>query len=119
MPPLRGVGKPVRRYVLLSVSVVLVAILGFLAAWTQFDGAARVNRVHRADRVQLQQTLAGLTGQYLQFTFLSTDSAATSGHWTLRQGSASDRQALQALATSSPLTSYGAAVVALNGSVLP
>jgi diguanylate cyclase (GGDEF)-like protein len=111
-------GGRMRRYVLLIVSVVVVAVLGAVAAWTQLDAASRVDRVHRADRVQQQRTLAGLTDQYLQFTFLSTQSAANAHDWQLTPGSSADARALRAIATSSPLTSYGAALVSLAGTPL-
>ena len=107
-----------RRFLMLVASVSAVVVLGAVAVWTQLDGAATVSRVHRGDRQQLQSTLAGLTSQYLQFTFLSSKNAADTARWTLQPDDPSDRGALQMLVRNSPLTSYGAAVVSLTGQPL-
>jgi len=107
-----------RRFVMLVASVAAVVVLGAVAVWTQLDGASTVSRVHRGDREQLQSTLAGLTSQYLQFTFLSSKNAADTAAWTLNPGDPRDRAALQTLVRTSPLTSYGAAVVSLTGQPL-
>ena len=107
-----------RRFVMVVASIVAVVVLGGVAVWTQFDGASTVARVHRNDRLQLQSTLAGLTSQYLQFTFLSSKDAADSTSWSLRPGDARDHAALASLVRTSPLTSYGAAVVSLTGQPL-
>jgi len=107
-----------RRFALLAASVVAVVVLGALAVWAQWDSGATADRARRADRVTLQTTLAGLTEQYMQFTFLSTKSAADSVHWQLRAEDPRDRAALRALVQTSPLTSYGAAVVSLTGAPL-
>jgi diguanylate cyclase (GGDEF)-like protein len=68
--------------------------------------------------VTLQTTLAGLTEQYMQFTFLSTKSAADTVSWQLRPNDPRDRAALRSLVQTSPLTGYGAAVVSLDGTPL-
>src|SRR5205807_381244 len=72
----------------------------------------------RADRVTLQTTLAGLTEQYMQFTFLSTKSAADAASWQLRPNDPRDRAVLRSLVQTSPLTGYGAALVSLTGAPL-
>src|SRR5438067_3350639 len=107
-----------RRFALLAVSVVAVVVLGGLAVWAQWQTKATVDHARRADRLTLQTTLAGLTEQYMQFTFLSTKSAADATTWHLQPNDSRDRAALQALVQSSPLTHYGAAVVSLTGSPL-
>jgi len=107
-----------RRFALLAASVVAVVVLGALAVWAQWGSGATADRARRADRVTLQTTLAGLTEQYMQFTFLSTKSAATAVDWHLQPGNPRDQAALGALVKASPLTSYGAAVVSLAGSTL-
>lgn len=104
-----------RRFTLLASSVVAVIVLGALAVWSQVDASSKVGAVHRDDRVQLQSTLAGLTQQYLSFTFLSTKSAADDTPWVLTPNNATDRRALSAIVRTSPLTSYGAALVSLTG----
>ncbi|HET6818288.1 MAG TPA: diguanylate cyclase [Mycobacteriales bacterium] len=107
-----------RRYALLAASVVAVLVLGAVAVLTQLDSISTVGRIHRADRIEQQRTLAGLTDQYLSFTFLSTQDAAATTPWELTPDNASDRAALRSLVRSSPLTSYGAALVSLTGTPL-
>jgi diguanylate cyclase (GGDEF)-like protein len=107
-----------RRYALLAASVIAVVVLGAVAVLTQLDAGSTVTRVHRAERVEQQRTLAGLTDQYLSFTFLSTQNAAATVPWQLTPGNREDKAALRALVTSSPLTSYGAALVSLAGKPL-
>ena len=97
-----------RKTLLLLVSVALVVGLGVVAAWGHLTTAHHVDAAQRADRLRLQQTLSGLTSQYLQFAFLDTERAAASHRWGLRPDDAADRAALQRIATSSPLASYGA-----------
>ncbi|HET7311276.1 MAG TPA: diguanylate cyclase [Mycobacteriales bacterium] len=104
-----------RRYALLAISVIAVVVLGAVAVLTQLDSGGTINRIHRADRTEQQRTLAGLTDQYLSFTFLSTQNAAAASPWRLTPDNASDKAALHALVHSSPLTSYGAALVTLAG----
>lgn len=107
-----------RRFAFLVSSVVAVATLGGVAVWTQLSAAGQVDRVHREDRATLQSTLAGLTEQYMKFTFLATSTAASSRQWQLAAGSRADLAGLRAVVQSSPLTSYGAAVVSLTGTPL-
>lgn len=107
-----------RRYALLAASVIAVLVLGAVAVLTQLDSGSTVNRVHRAERVEQQRTLAGLTDQYLSFTFLSTQNAAATAPWRLTPDNRNDKAALRALVKSSPLTSYGAALVSLTGTPL-
>ena len=107
-----------RRYALLAASVVAVVVLGAVAVWAQWGSGATADRARRADRMTLQTTLAGLTQQYMQFTFLSTKSAADAANWQLRPNDPRDRAALRQIVQTSPLTGYGAAVVALTGEPL-
>ena len=107
-----------RRFTLLISSVVAVATLGGVAVWTQVNASTQVDRVHRDDRVALQSTLAGLTEQYIKFTFLATDTAASSRNWQLTPDSQQDFAGLSTIVGTSPLTSYGAAIVSLTGSPL-
>jgi diguanylate cyclase (GGDEF)-like protein len=104
-----------RRFALLAVSVIAVMVLGTLAVWAQWDSGHTVDRARQSDRLTLQTTLAGLTDQYLQFTFLSTKTAADTTAWQLKPNDERDRVALQALVKTSPLTRFGAAVVSLTG----
>jgi hypothetical protein len=108
----------VRRVLLLVSSLVVVLALGGLAAWTQVDTARQVSAVHSGDRSDLQATLSGLTGQYMQFTFLAANTAAEQTHWSLRPGDPADRERLARLVQASPLTPYGAALVSVVGAPL-
>src|SRR3954462_13317309 len=110
--------RQMRRFALLAASVVAVVVLGALAVWAQWGTRSTVDHTRRADRVTLQTTLAGLTEQYMQFTFLSTKSAADSVDWRLHPNDLRDRAALRSLVQTSPLTGYGAALVSLTGSPL-
>ena len=107
-----------RRVLLLLSSLVIVLTLGGVAAWTQVKSASEVAGVHRADRNELQATLSGLTGQYAKFTFLAAVTAADHTSWTLRPGDPRDLAALARVTRSSPLTSYGTALVSLSGAPL-
>lgn len=104
-----------RRFTLLASSVLIVTVLAGITGWAQLSAAGQARSVHLADRNQVERLLAGLTGQYLQFTFLAVETAAQSNDWELTPGSAADTARLRAFASSSPLTSYGAALVGLNG----
>ncbi|MDQ1748181.1 MAG: hypothetical protein QOD07_2444 [Frankiaceae bacterium] len=104
-----------RRFTLLASSVLIVTVLAGIAGWAQLSAASQARSVHLADRNQTERILAGLTGQYLQFTFLAVDTEAQSERWQLTSHSAADTARLKAFVSSSPLTGYGAALVALTG----
>lgn len=112
-------GRPVltllRKTLLLLVSVALVVGLGAVAAWGHLSTARHVDAAQRADRLRLQQTLSGLTDQYLQFAFLDTQRAAAAARWRLRPGDSTDRAHLQQVVTGSPLASYGATLTTVTG----
>ncbi|MGZ6793574.1 MAG: hypothetical protein ACXVFV_11515, partial [Mycobacteriales bacterium] len=107
-----------RRLLLLVSSLATVTALGVLAAWTQVDTAREVAAVHAGDRMQLQTTLSGLTGQYVQFTFLAVQTAADAEPWSLRPGDPADAELLQHVTSTSPLASYGAALLSPTGPAL-
>jgi len=104
-----------RRFTLLASSVLIVTVLAGITGWAQLSATSQARSVHLADRAQLEKLLAGLTGQYLQFTFLAVDTAAESNRWQLTPNSKADTAQLKAFTSTSPLTSYGAAIVALTG----
>jgi diguanylate cyclase (GGDEF)-like protein len=107
-----------RRFALLAGSVICVVMLAALAVYADLSSSAEAKHVHSDDRTALQSTLAGLTQQYIEFTFLTTQTAAQDASWTLQPHSAADRQALRSIVRNSPLDSYGAAVVSLGGTPL-
>ena len=104
-----------RKASLLVLSVVLVVVLGVVAAWGHVTTAHRVDQAQRADRLRLEVTLSGLTSQYLQFVFLDTQRAAGSSAWRLHPDDAADRAALERLVRTSHLTTYGATLTTTTG----
>jgi len=104
-----------RRFTLLASSVLIVTVLAGITGWAQLSATDQARSVHLSDRNQTEKILAGLTGQYLQFTFLSVDTEAQSNGWQLTANSAADTARLKAFTAASPLTGYGAALVALTG----
>lgn len=107
-----------KRLWLLLVSLAVVAGLGGVAAWTQLTTARQVTKVHDADRRELQATLSGLTGQYLNFTFLAAHTAAEQTDWSLRANDPGDVARLHRVVAASPLTTYGAALLSPLGQPL-
>jgi diguanylate cyclase (GGDEF)-like protein len=95
--------------------VLIVSVLAGIAGWAQLSATSQARSVHLADRGQLEKLLAGLTNQYIQFTFLAVDTAAQSGDWQLTPRSVADTARLKAFTSASPLTGSGAALVALTG----
>ncbi|MDQ1685781.1 MAG: hypothetical protein QOC82_2518 [Frankiaceae bacterium] len=104
-----------RRFTLLASSVLIVTVLAGITGWAQLSATGQARSVHLADRNQMEKVLAGLTGQYLQFTFLAVNTAAQSHDWQLTPKSAADTAQLKGFTSTSPLTSYGAALIALSG----
>src|SRR4051812_29008932 len=78
-----GVRMKWRRFTLLASSVLIVTVLAGLTGWAQLSATRQARSVHLADRSQMEKVLAGLTGQYLQFTFLAVETAAQSNSWQL------------------------------------
>lgn len=107
-----------RRNAMLVGGVLVVALLGGVAAWADRSAARDAQAVHARDRDQQQLVLGGLTGQYLKFTFLATDTAARTTDWSLRPGDVADVARLREFAQSSPQTRYGAALLSTTGSLL-
>ncbi|MCU1600450.1 MAG: diguanylate cyclase [Frankiales bacterium] len=103
------------RHLLVVGGTLAVLGLGSVAVWTQLDTGTAVDRAQRQDRDALQGSLAGLTKQYFTATFLATATAAGSTAWTFDRR---DAARLEHLRTTSPLTSYGAQLLDLDGSEL-
>jgi diguanylate cyclase (GGDEF)-like protein len=103
------------RALLVVASMAAVLGLGAVAAFAQLDTTHALQRAHLRDRDAVQATLSGLTAQYFTNTFLATQTAANQTSWHFN---ATDSEHLHHLAGNSPLTSYGAALVSLNGTTL-
>jgi diguanylate cyclase (GGDEF)-like protein len=110
--------KHLRGALPLVTSLALVLVLGTVAAWGQLATAGRVEGAQRADRLRMEQTLSGLTDQYLQFAFLDTLRAADGATWNLRPQDAADTATLERAVHGSPLAAYGAALATITGQVL-
>jgi diguanylate cyclase (GGDEF)-like protein len=104
-----------RKAVLLTTSVTAILVLGVVAAWGHLTTASRVEQTQQADRLRLEETLAGLTQQYLQLAFRDVARAAASTTWTLAPDDAGDRAALERVVRGAQRVSYGAALVSLAG----
>lgn len=100
--------------VTLVIAVLLAALV--LSVNQRADDAARA--AQRDDRVRTQTMLAGLTQQYLQFTFLEVSRGAQLRPWALKPGDTSDSSSLAAWVAGSPLHFVGAALTDLAGKPL-
>ncbi len=98
-----------------GASLLLVVALGVAAVLTTSSASREAVAVHNGDRAKSQQILAGLTAQYLKFSALELSQSASSGRWSLTQGSSADTHRLRAIVAASPLFAYGAALVDLTG----
>ena len=103
------------RALLALASTAAVLWLGAVAAYTQLDAARSLERAHLRDRDSMQTILSGLTAQYFTSTFQATQAAANDTPWRF---DGTDAERLHHLAHSSPLTSYGAALVSPSGTTL-
>ena len=103
-----------RRFAPLIISVVLVGALGAVGLQASAGANSKAEALHRRDRETLQETLAGLTHQYLLFAFKEEFDFASTGPWSLRPGDAADQARLGGFVSQSPLLNYGAALVALD-----
>jgi diguanylate cyclase (GGDEF)-like protein len=103
------------RRLTLAGTVLAVLGLGGVAVSTQLAAGTAIQATQRGDRDALQGALAGLVEQYFTATFLAAQSTATSTPWHL---DGRDTTPLEHVAVTSPLTSYGAALVSLTGKEL-
>jgi len=90
-----------RRFAPLIISVVLVGALGAVGLQASAGANSKAEALHRRDRETLQETLAGLTHQYLLFAFKEEFDFASTGPWSLRPGDAADQAPLNVFATDS------------------
>jgi diguanylate cyclase (GGDEF)-like protein len=113
--------RGLRRYLPLAISIGLVLVLGLVGLWAGREAGAQAESTHRSDRLALQQTLAGLTGQYPQVAaaelvdILGAQSRSGTAAWSGRAGSAADTARLRQMALGSRAMSAGAVLVAAGG----
>lgn len=114
-------GRGVRRHASLLVSVSLVLVLGLAGLWAGREAGAQAERTHRDDRLALQVTLAGLTGQYTQVAgaelldIVGAQTRAGAAAWAGTAGNAGDAARLRDVAVGSRALAAGAVLVAPTG----
>jgi diguanylate cyclase (GGDEF)-like protein len=114
-------GQPLRRHLVLPVSIALILLLGLAGLWAGREVGARAEATHRADRLSLQLTLGGLSGQYVQVSaaeildIVGAQARAGTSAWDGTQGSASDAARLRVSAVGSRAMSAGAVLVGAGG----
>ncbi len=104
-----------RRIAPLIISVGLVLAIGGVGIAVSANGTRNTRNVHASDRQQMNSTLAGLTNQYLQFSFKEAFDHAATHPWTLRPGDPRDAQGLAAYVERSALVDHAAALLDLQG----
>jgi diguanylate cyclase (GGDEF)-like protein len=114
-------GQPLHRHLVLPVSIALVLLLGLAGLWAGREVGAQAEATHRADRLSLQQTLGGLSGQYVQVSaaeildIVGAQDRAGTPAWTGTPGSTSDAARLRESAVGSRAMSAGAVLVGAGG----
>ena len=73
---------------------------------------------HRADRLVLQETLAGLTNQYVKFMVGESAAFASDESWSLTPGDPGDAGRLRRFVDDSPFVDHAAVLTDLRGGVL-
>jgi diguanylate cyclase (GGDEF)-like protein len=113
--------RALRRHRSLAVSITLVLALGVAGLWAGRQAGSQAEATHRSDRLALQVTLAGLTGQYSQVAaaeildIVAAQSRAGAPAWSGVLGSPADTAHLRAVAEGSRALGAGAALVSTAG----
>jgi diguanylate cyclase (GGDEF)-like protein len=115
--------RPLRRHPALPASIALVVVLGLGGLWAGHQAGGKAEQTHRADRLSLQQTLAGLTAQYPQVgaaemqSILGAEDRAGVARWSGAGGNVADAHRLEQAATGSRALGAGAVLVVAPGAV--
>lgn len=105
-----------RRHLTLLVSGGLVLLIGGLGLVAGHTAGTQSRDVHRADRLALQRTLAGLTEQYALLSAAEVvDTLGTEPVWSARPGDPATVQRLQQLVRSTRALDAGAVLMAADG----
>ena len=113
--------RAVRRYRSLALSVALIGLLGLVGLWAGQQAGDQAVATHRSDRLALQETLAGLTGQYTQVAgaeildILGAQTRSGAQPWAGAPGNAADAARLRMVAVGSRALAAGAVLVAPTG----
>ncbi|MBK5306237.1 MAG: GGDEF domain-containing protein [Frankiaceae bacterium] len=114
-------GQPLTRHLVLPVSIALVLVLGLAGLWAGREVGAQAEATHRADRLALQMTLGGLSGQYVQVSaaevldIVGAQARAGAPAWAGTVGSTTDAARLRNSAVGSRAMSAGAVLVGAGG----
>src|SRR3982750_3849036 len=118
MVPARRYSMRLRNWIAVVVSVLLLVAVGIVGVLVNRSALRAADTVHRADSLALAVNNATLAGQ-MQLLSAKELKAFADGHpFNLGIGYAGDREALEAYVAKSSTFTYGAAITALNGSVL-
>ena len=108
-----------RRYLSLLVSGGLVGVIGALGIFAGQAAGQQAREVHRADRLDLQRTLAGLVEQYVLLSASEVaDALAATGTWSAKPGDLESVRRLQELVDGSRPLDAGAVLVGPLGKPL-
>ena len=102
----------------LLLSVCLVLGTGALGIALSNHANAKAEAVLRADRYNLETTLAGLGKQYVLFSLKEGLDYASTGTWSLSPGDPADAARLHSFVDHAVLLNYGAALVNLEAEPL-
>ncbi len=115
-----GTGR-LTRHASLAVSIALVGGLGLVGLWAGHHAGSTAESTHRADRLTLQRTLSGLTGQYSQVAgaeildIVGAQTRAGAPPWQGLPGNAGDAERLRQVAVGSRALKAGAVLVLPTG----
>ncbi|MFP5220457.1 MAG: diguanylate cyclase [Actinomycetes bacterium] len=111
--------RGLRRHLGLVVSGTLVAALGALGLVAGAAAGDQARDVHRQDRLALQETLAGLTHQYVLLNGREVrDELQTMGPWSAAPGDPATTARLQGLVSRTTAVDAGALLTAPDGTPL-
>jgi hypothetical protein len=108
-----------RRHLSLLVSGGLVLLIGLLGLVAGHSAGAQAREVHRADRIGLQETLAGLVEQYVLLSAAEVlDTLAEGDAWSTTPGDAATVRRLEQLVGTTRALDAGAVLVSPLGQPL-
>jgi diguanylate cyclase (GGDEF)-like protein/PAS domain S-box-containing protein len=107
-----------RSWIAVVVSVLLLVAVGIVGMMVNRSALRAADTVHRSDSLALAVNNATLAGQMQQLSAKELKGFADGHPFNLGAGYAGDREALDAFVKKSPSFPYGAALAALDGTML-
>jgi diguanylate cyclase (GGDEF)-like protein/PAS domain S-box-containing protein len=107
-----------RNWIAVVVSVLLLMAVGIVGVMVNRSALRAADTVHRSDSLALAVNNATLAGQVQQLSAKELKAFADRYAFDLGIGAARDRQALDAYVAKSASFTYGAAIAALDGTML-